>query len=138
MAKNNNCDLEITSNSKTIKINNRGDEISINIDDRVEMNKIINMVMNFKEQTSKHLENPDLDSLNKLCDDTEKELKEFFGDDILIKIFNIEHPSLRLFVEFFCKLFKIISKFSDEKNEQTVKNIESIYGEKYINRLESN
>lgn len=137
MPKEVNCSVIVDESMQTIKINKNGDEISINIDDRENINKIMKMVMKFKESTSEHLKDPDVDSLNKLCDETEKDMKELFGDDILIKVFNLEHPSLRLLIEFFGKFWNVIAKINESKNEQTVKNLEKIYGDKYFDRLSS-
>lgn len=135
MSENN--ELIVENRSKEIKINKKGDSIVIDIDNREMMNKIISMILNFKERTTSHIKKPDIDSLNALCNDTEKEMKEIFGDDILVKIFDVEHPSLRLLVEFFFKFFDIVSSLSEAKNEETVKSIESLYGDKYINRLKN-
>lgn len=135
MSENN--ELIVENRSKEIKINKKGDSIVIDIDNREMMNKIISMILNFKERTTSHIKEPDIDSLNALCNDTEKEMKEIFGDDILVKIFDVEHPSLRLLVEFFFKFFDIVSSLSEAKNEETVKSIESLYGDKYINRLKN-
>lgn len=125
----------VNGSSYSIKINSKGDEITINFDDRERVNQIIEIFENFKVRATKHLKEPELDSLNKMCEDTENDLKRIFGDDILIKIFDIEHPSLRLFLEFFGKFWKVISDLSDSRNKQTVDNLEKLYGDKYFNRV---
>lgn len=119
---------------KKITINKKGDFIEIDMNNRENFDKLVETLQTFVEQTKKMSKNPDLKAANELCDYGENQLKSIYGDDIIMSIFNVEHPSIRALTLFYLKLLKILSDFNEEVNSKTIDEIEKTYGSKYLDR----
>lgn len=126
-----NDEIIVTQNILNIKINKNGDEIKINIDDRAKMNEILRM---FKEFFDTLTDKADANTISNVCENTENNLKKLFGDDILIKIFETEHPSVTIISLFLAKLLKVVKKSKEDKEKETINEIEKEYSDKYFKR----
>lgn len=124
----------VENDIKKITINKKGDFIEIDMNNRENFDKLVETLQTFVEQTKKMSKNPDLKAANELCDYGENQLKSIYGDDIIISIFNVEHPSIRALTLFYLKLLKILSDFNEEVNSKTIDEIEKTYGSKYLDR----
>lgn len=124
----------VENDIKKITINKKGDFIEIDMNNRENFDKLVETLQTFVEQTKKMSKNPDLKAANELCDYGENQLKSIYGDDIIMSIFNVEHPSIRALTIFYLKLLKILSDFNEEVNSKTIDEIEKTYGSKYLDR----
>lgn len=124
----------VENDIKKITINKKGDFIEIDMNNRENFDKLVETLQTFVEQTKTMSKNPDLKAANELCDYGENQLKSIYGDDIIMSIFNVEHPSIRALTVFYLKLLKILSDFNEEVNSKTIDEIEKTYGSKYLDR----
>lgn len=124
----------VENDIKKITINKKGDFIEIDMNNRENFDKLVETLQTFVEQTKKMSKNPNLKAANELCDYGENQLKSIYGDDIIMSIFNVEHPSIRALTLFYLKLLKILSDFNEEVNSKTIDEIEKTYGSKYLDR----
>ena len=124
----------VENDIKKITINKKGDFIEIDMNNRENFDKLVETLQTFVEQTKKMSKNPDLKAANELCDYGENQLKSIYGNDIIMSIFNVEHPSIRALTLFYLKLLKILSDFNEEVNSKTIDEIEKTYGSKYLDR----
>lgn len=124
----------VENDIKKITINKKGDFIEIDMNNRENFDKLVETLQTFVEQTKKMSKNPDLKAANELCDYGEQQLKSIYGNDIIMSIFNVEHPSIRALTLFYLKLLKILSDFNEEVNSKTIDEIEKTYGSKYLDR----
>lgn len=124
----------VENDIKKITINKKGDFIEIDMNNRENFDKLVETLQTFVEKTKTMSKNPDLKAANELCDYGENQLKSIYGDDIIISIFNVEHPSIRALTVFYLKLLKILSDFNEEVNNKTMNEIEKTYGSKYLDR----
>lgn len=119
---------------KKIVINKKGDSIEIDMNNRENFDKLIETLQCFINKSKRISKDPDLKYVNELCDYGEQQLKSIYGDNIIISIFNVEHPSIRALTIFYLKLLKILSDFNEEVNAKTMDEIEKTYGSKYLDR----
>lgn len=124
----------VENDIKKITINKKGDFIEIDMNNRENFDKLVETLQTFVEKTKTMSKNPDLKAANELCDYGENQLKSIYGDDIIMSIFNVEHPSIRALTLFYLKLLKILSDFNEEVNSKTIDEIEKTYGSKYLDR----
>lgn len=124
----------VENDIKKITINKKGDFIEIDMNNRENFDKLVETLQTFVEKTKTMSKNPDLKAANELCDYGENQLKSIYGDDIIMSIFNVEHPSIRALTVFYLKLLKILSDFNEEVNSKTIDEIEKTYGSKYLDR----
>ena len=119
---------------KKIVINKKGDFIEIDMNNRDNFDKLVEILQCFIDRSKRISKDPDLKYVNELCDYGEQQLKSIYGDDIIVSIFNVEHPSIRALTIFYLKLLKILSDFNEEVNSKTIDEIEKTYGSKYLDR----
>lgn len=124
----------LDSDIKRITINKKGDFIEIDMNNRENFDKLVETLQCFIEKSKRVSKDPDLKYVNELCDYGEQQLKSIYGDDIIISIFNVEHPSIRALTVFYLKLLKILSDFNEEVNNKTMDEIEKTYGSKYFDK----
>lgn len=119
---------------KKIIINKKGDFIEVDMNNREVFDKLIETLQCFIEKSKKINKDPNLKYVDELCNYGEQQLKSIYGDDIIISIFNVEHPSIRALTIFYLKLLKILSVFNEEVNAKTMDEIEKTYGSKYFDK----
>ena len=119
---------------KKIIINKKGDFIEVDMNNREVFDKLIETLQCFIEKSKKINKDPNLKYVDELCNYGEQQLKSIYGDDIIVSIFNVEHPSIRALTIFYLKLLKILSDFNEEVNSKTIDEIEKTYGSKYLDR----
>lgn len=119
---------------KKIIINKKGDFIEVDMNNREVFDKLIETLQCFIEKSKKINKDPNLKYVDELCNYGEQQLKSIYGDDIIVSIFNVEHPSIRALTIFYLKLLKILSVFNEEVNAKTMDEIEKTYGSKYFDK----
>lgn len=119
---------------KKIIINKKGDFIEVDMNNREVFDKLIETLQCFIEKSKKINKDPNLKYVDELCNYGEQQLKSIYGDDIIVSIFNVEHPSIRALTIFYLKLLKILSVFNEEVNAKTMNEIEKTYGSKYFDK----
>ena len=124
----------LDSDIKRITINKKGDFIEIDMNNRENFDKLVETLQCFIDRSKRISKDPDLKYVNELCDYGEQQLKEIYGNDIIVSIFNVEHPSIRALTVFYLKLLKILSDFNEEVNNKTMDEIEKTYGSKYFDK----
>lgn len=124
----------LDSDIKRITINKKGDFIEIDMNNRDNFDKLVETLQCFIDRSKRISKDPDLKYVNELCDYGEQQLKSIYGDDIIVSIFNVEHPSIRALTIFYLKLLKILSDFNEEVNNKTIDEIEKTYGSKYFDK----
>ena len=124
----------LDSDIKRITINKKGDFIEIDMNNRENFDKLVETLQCFIDRSKRISKDPDLKYVNELYDYGEQQLKSIYGDDIIISIFNVKHPSIRALTVFYLKLLKILSDFNEEVNNKTMDEIEKTYGSKYFDK----
>lgn len=124
----------LDSDIKRITINKKGDFIEIDMNNRENFDKLVETLQCFIEKSKRVSKGPDIKYVNELCDYGEQQLKEIYGNDIIVSIFNVKHPSIRALTVFYLKLLKILSDFNEEVNNKTMDEIEKTYGSKYFDK----
>lgn len=124
----------LDSDIKRITINKKGDFIEIDMNNRENFDKLVETLQCFIDRSKRISKDPDLKYVNELCDYGEQQLKSIYGDDIIVSIFNVKHPSIRALTVFYLKLLKILSDFNEEVNNKTMDEIEKTYGSKYFDK----
>lgn len=119
---------------KKIIINKKGDFIEVDMNNREVFDKLIETLQCFIEKSKKINKDLNLKYVDELCNYGEQQLKSIYGDDIIVSIFNVEHPSIRALTIFYLKLLKILSVFNEEVNAKTMDEIEKTYGSKYFDK----
>ena len=109
---------------KKIVINKKGDFIEIDMNNRDNFDKLVETLQCFIDRSKKISKDPDLKYVNELCNYGEQQLKSIYGDDIIVSIFNVEHPSIRALTIFYLKLFQIFFAYNEEFNAKTIYYIE--------------
>lgn len=119
---------------KKITINKKGDFIQIDMNDRETFDKLVETLQCFIDKSKKISNDPDFKHVSELCEYGENQLKSIYGEDIIVSIFGVKHPSIRAITIFYLKLLKILSDFNEEVNNKTMDEIEKTYGSKYLDR----
>lgn len=124
--------LIIEGSIRTIVINEKGDTISINFQDRGEYNKLIVEFQGLMDIYEKTMANGGLSmqKIENLCTAFENTLNRTFGEDTVIKAFGVEHPSLPLLISFFIQILNIIYKFKDIQD----KGLERLWASSCMNK----
>lgn len=133
--------LILTSNKKTIKVNNKGDEIVLDLDD-MSMQEKINK---FRESMDKFVvqirDSKSDDEKYKYSLEMSKEavvsIDDIFGENASMKLFGNLTPTIDLIFEFCYKLNNLFPKLIKNKTENIEKMInisKKINNNKYLRR----
>ena len=133
--------LILTSNKKTIKVNNKGDEIVLDLDDMSMQNKI----EKFRETMDKFVmqirDSKNDDEKYKYSLEMSKEavasIDDIFGGNASMKLFGNLTPTIDLIFEFCYKLNNLFPKLIKNKTENIEKMInisKKINNNKYLRR----
>jgi len=133
--------LILTSNKKTIKVNNKGDEIVLDLDDMSMQNKI----EKFRETMDKFVmqirDSKNDDEKYKYSLEMSKEavasIDDIFGENASMKLFGNLTPTIDLIFEFCYKLNNLFPKLIKNKTENIEKMInisKKINNNKYLRR----
>ena len=133
--------LILTSNKKTIKVNNKGDEIVLDLDDMSMQEKI----QKFRETMDKFVvqirDSKNDDEKYKYSLEMSKEaviaIDDIFGENSSMKLFGNLTPTIDLIFEFCYKLNNLFPKLIKNKTENIEKMInisKKINNNKYIRR----
>lgn len=133
--------LILTSNKKTIKVNNKGDEIVLDLDDMSIRGKLEEFFKTIDEYIIKiNSANDDHESYNYSLEMSKKIVNlidDIFGDNASIKLFGNSSPTIDLIYEFGIKFQNLFPKFIKSKIENQKKIIEisnRVKNNKYIRR----
>ncbi len=133
--------LILTSNKKTIKVNNKGDEIVLDLDDMSMQEKI----QKFRETMDKFVvqirDSKNDDEKYKYSLEMSKEaviaIDDIFGENASMKLFGNLTPTIDLIFEFCYKLNNLFPKLIKNKTENIEKMInisKKINNNKYLRR----
>jgi hypothetical protein len=133
--------LILTSNKKTIKVNNKGDEIVLDLDDMSMQEKI----QKFRETMDKFVvqirDSKNDDEKYKYSLEMSKEaviaIDDIFGENSSMKLFGNLTPTIDLIFEFCYKLNNLFPKLIKNKTENIEKMInisKKINNNKYLRR----
>lgn len=133
--------LILTSNKKTIKVNNKGDEIVLDLDDMSMQEKI----QKFRETMDKFVvqirDSKNDDESYKYSLEMSKEavtdIDDIFGENASMKLFGNLTPTIDLIFEFCYKLNNLFPKLIKNKTENIEKIInisKKINNNKYLRR----
>jgi len=133
--------LILTSNKKTIKVNNKGDEIVLDLDDMSMQEKI----QKFRETMDKFVvqirDSKNDDEKYKYSLEMSKEaviaIDDIFGENSSMKLFGNLTPTIDLIFEFCYKLNNLFPKLIKNKTENKEKMInifKKINNNKYLRR----
>ena len=133
--------LILTSNKKTIKVNNKGDEIVLDLDDMSMQEKI----QKFRETMDKFVvqirDSKNDDEKYKYSLEMSKEaviaIDDIFGENASMKLFGNLSPTIDLIFEFCYKLNNLFPKLIKNKTENIEKMInisKKINNNKYLRR----
>ncbi len=133
--------LILTTNKKTIKVNEKGDEITLDLDDmsiKEKLDKFSNIIDKFvsKIKNSKNNEEQYKYSLE-MSKEVVALIDDIFGQDASIKLFGNRTPTMDLVFEFcykFNNLFPKLIKPKTENIEKLVNISNKISNNKYLRR----
>ena len=133
--------LILTSNKKIIKVNNKGDEIVLDLDDMSIRGKLEEFFKTIDEYIIKiNSSKDDHESYNYSLEMSKKIVNlidDIFGDNASIKLFSNSSPTIDLIYEFGIKFQNLFPKFIKSKIENQKKIIEisnRVKNNKYIRR----
>jgi hypothetical protein len=133
--------LILTSNKKTIKVNNKGDEIVLDLDDmsmqekinkfRESMDKFVVQIRDSKSDDEKYKYSLEMSKEAVIAID------DIFGENASMKLFGNLSPTIDLIFEFCYKLNNLFPKLIKNKTENIEKMInisKKINNNKYLRR----
>lgn len=133
--------LILTSNKKTIKVNNKGDEIVLDLDDMSIRGKLEEFFKTIDEYIIKINNSKNNDESYKYSLEMSKKIvnliDNIFGDNASIKLFGNSSPTTDLIYEFCIKFQNLFPKFIKSKIENQKKIMENsnkVKSNKYLRR----
>ena len=133
--------LILTSNKKTIKVNNKGDEIVLDLDDmsmqekinkfRESMDKFVVQIRDSKSEDEKYKYSLEMSK------EAVVSIDDIFGENASMKLFGNLTPTIDLIFEFCYKLNNLFPKLIKNKTENIEKMInisKKINNNKYLRR----
>lgn len=128
----NNESIIINNKTKKIIINEKGDSICIDANNRAQFDKIRSFANTFVDKYNKLDSDPTEQNIEDICMFFETSFEDIFGPGIVTKIFSIDKPSIRLITLFTIEFIKKFSEFNNECDQSMIKHIEENFGQKYF------
>lgn len=136
-----NSSILIKRNIKKIIVNESGDFIELDLQDRNQYSSIINFVNQFVSKYKKLEQYKNWHEICNVCEFFESQIDSIFGPETVRKIFNGVHPSIDSIILFMIEFAKEFGKFRKEIEDNMSKSVDDFnkyidekYGDKYLDK----
>lgn len=122
-------------NIKKITVNDNGDSINLNVNDREMLLNIQGTINQFHEI----LKNDDfasksMEDINNVCDEQTQTIDKIFGENTVYKVFGTNKPTISALIDFYIEIMDIVSKYVNAYQTKLEENINNKFGKKYLTR----
>ena len=122
-------------NIKKITVNDNGDSINLNVNDREMLLNIQSTINQFHEiLKSDDLASKSMEDFNNVCDEQTQTIDKIFGENTVYKVFGTNKPTISALIDFYIEIMDIVSKYVNAYQTKLEENINNKFGKKYLTR----
>lgn len=122
-------------NIKKITVNDNGDSINLNVNDREMLLNIQGTINQFHEiLKSDDLASKSMEDINNVCDEQTQTIDKIFGENTVYKVFGTNKPTMSALIDFYIEIMDIVSKYVNAYHTKLEENINNKFGKKYLTR----
>lgn len=122
-------------NIKKITVNDNGDSINLNVNDREMLLNIQGTINQFYEiLKSDDLASKSMEDFNNVCDEQTQTIDKIFGENTVYKVFGTNKPTISALIDFYIEIMDIVSKYVNAYQTKLEENINNKFGKKYLTR----
>lgn len=122
-------------NIKKITVNDNGDSINLNVNDREMLLNIQGTINQFHEiLKSDDLASKSMEEFNNVCDEQAQTIDKIFGENTVYKVFGTNKPTISALIDFYIEIMDIVSKYVNAYQTKLEENINNKFGKKYLTR----
>ncbi len=122
-------------NIKKITVNDNGDSINLNVNDREMLLNIQSTINQFHEiLKSDDLASKSMEDFNNVCDEQTQTIDKIFGENTVYKVFGTNKPTMSALIDFYIEIMDIVSKYVNAYQTKLEENINNKFGKKYLTR----
>ncbi len=120
---------------KKVTVNENGDTIDINVNDREMLLNIHKTINGFYDiLKSDDLASKSMEEFNIVCDEQTQTIDKIFGENTVYKVFGTKNPTISALIDFYIEIMEILSKYVNAYQTKLEENINSKFGKKYLTR----
>lgn len=122
-------------NIKKITVNDNGDSINLNVNDREMLLNIQGTINQFYGiLKSDDLASKSIEDFNNVCDEQTQTIDKIFGENTVYKVFGTNKPTIPALIDFYIEIMDIVSKYVNAYQTKLEENINNKFGKKYLTR----
>ncbi len=120
---------------KKVTVNENGDTIDINVNDREMLLNIQKTINGFYDiLKSSDLASKSMEEFNIVCDEQTQTIDKIFGENTVYKVFGTKNPTISALIDFYIEIMDIVSKYVNAYQTKLEENINNKFGKKYLTR----
>jgi len=120
---------------KKVTVNENGDTIDINVNDREMLLNIQKTINGFYDiLKSNDLASKSMEEFNIVCDEQTQTIDKIFGENTVYKVFGTKNPTISALIDFYIEIMDIVSKYVNAYQTKLEENINNKFGKKYLTR----
>lgn len=120
---------------KKVTVNENGDTIDINVNDREMLLNIQKTINGFYDiLKSDDLASKSMEEFNIVCDEQTQTIDKIFGENTVYKVFGTKNPTISALIDFYIEIMDIVSKYVNAYQTKLEENINNKFGKKYLTR----
>lgn len=120
---------------KKVTVNENGDTIDINVNDREMLLNIQKTINGFYDiLKSNDLASKSMEEFNIVCDEQTQTIDKIFGENTVYKVFGTKKPTISALIDFYIEIMDIVSKYVNAYQTKLEENINNKFGKKYLTR----
>lgn len=120
---------------KKVTVNENGDTIDINVNDREMLLNIQKTINGFYDiLKSSDLASKSMEEFNIVCDEQTQTIDKIFGENTVYKVFGTKKPTISALIDFYIEIMDIVSKYVNAYQTKLEENINNKFGKKYLTR----
>lgn len=120
---------------KKVTVNENGDTIDINVNDREMLLNIQKTINGFYDiLKSSDLASKSMEEFNIVCDEQTQTIDKIFGENTVYKVFGTNNPTISALINFYIEIMEILSKYVNAYQTKLEENINNKFGKKYLTR----
>lgn len=120
---------------KKVTVNENGDTIDINVNDREMLLNIHKTINGFYDiLKSDDLASKSMEGFNIVCDEQTQTIDKIFGENTVYKVFGTKNPTISALIDFYIEIIDILSKYVNAYQTKLEENINNKFGKKYLTR----
>ena len=122
-------------NIKKITVNDNGDSLNLNVNDREMLLNIQGTINQFHEiLKSDDFASKSMEDINNVCDEQVQTIDKIFGENTVYKVFGTNKPTMPALIDFYIEIMDIVSKYVNAYQTKLEENINNKFGKKYLTR----